>query len=104
MQEDIHSFFDRQSPDEANDQSTVFPYGIRQRGRCIIEWPENDSVSNQMNLVFANAGFEQTLLHLVRDSNDGGVAAQHQAIRFTVEGDQAIVVIPGVAGGDERYA
>src|SRR5260370_33209586 len=68
MQEDVDSLLNRQSSDQANDRRMVFEYGIRWRWGGVVKGSQVNSISNQMNFIFANAGPYQTQVTLVRDS------------------------------------
>ncbi len=71
-------------------------------GGGVGEGAEVDAVADEVDAVGGYAGVEEAVGYVVGDGDDGGVVAEETAVDDTVEPEEWVVVVPGVAGGDER--
>ena len=86
------------------DEEAIGRYGeVAEGGSGVGEGAEVDAVAEEVDVVGRDAGVEEALADVVGDGDDGAVVAEDATVDDAVEPDEAVVVVPGVAGGDEGH-
>ncbi len=101
-EEDVGALVVGEAADPADEEATG-DREVAERGGGVGEGAEVDAVADEVDPGGMDAGVEELVADVVGDGDDGVVAAEDAAVEDAVEPEEAVVVVPGVAGGDEGH-